>query len=379
MSELINVQDNRATIRWKLLAGASALVLSAYMYSADLARAEDSDRPPLWIELGGQVEQLGGTSAKFSAPFMTALSPAPGPYSGDIFVKGQKTSRFSVGGEGKVTIQPDGSDWVFSASIRYGRANNNKHIHHQSPTPPATKNGQPYHFISGTKPFADIKSSYSEQHMIVDFTAGRDVGLGRFGRDGKSAINVGLELDDFVSKNYVDAMGRPLIHFYRGGFGYPIPTFYNYTMAAHAERSFRGMGPTFQWEASAALLGDKSDGELSLDWGVQGALLFGRQRAKLDHTTQAYHQPYTYYIWYRGWGYTKIYDNPHPANRSRSVTVPKLGGFAGLSWRTTHAKVSIGYRYETFLNAMDTGIDARKTSNVSFSGPYASFSIGLGG
>jgi hypothetical protein len=150
-------------------------------------------------------------------------------------------------------------------------------------------------------------------------------------------------------------------------------------MAAHAERSFRGMGPSFQWEASAALLGDKWDGELSLDWGVQGALLFGRQRAKLDHKTQAYHQPYTYYIWYRGWGYTKTYDNPHPANRSRSVTVPKLGGFAGLSWRTTHAKVSFGYRYETFLNAMDAGIDARKTSNVTFSGPYASFSIGLGG
>ena len=379
MSELINTNSSCATLRWKLLAGASAIVLTTYMYSANLAHAEGGDRPTLWIELGGQLSQLQGTSAPFTAPFMTALSPTPGPYSDNIFGKGQKTARFSLGGEGKISIQPKDSDWVFSASIRYGRANSDKHIHHQSPTPPATKNGQPYHFLSGTKPFADIKSSYSERQTVVDFSAGKDVGLGKFGRDGSSTISMGVELAEFGSKNYVDAMGRPLIHFYRGGFGYPIPTFYNYTMAAHAERSFHGVGPSLEWNASAALIGDKSDSEVTLDWGVQGALLFGRQRTKLDHTTQAYHQPYTYYIWYRGNGYTKAYDNPHPVNRSRSVTIPKVGAFAGLSWRSEHAKVSIGYRYETYINAMDTGIDARKTSNVSFSGPYASFSIGLGG
>ena len=55
-----------------------------------------------------------------------------------------------------------------------------------------------------------------------------------------------------------------------------------------------------------------------------------------------------------------------------------FGGFAGLSWKSDHAKVSIGYRYDTFLNAMDTGIDAAKKSNLTFNGPYASISVGLG-
>ena len=106
MSELINTNGHRATLRWKLLTGASAIVLTTYMYSANLARAEDGDRPTLWIELGGQLSQLQGTSAPFTAPFMTALSPTPGPYSDDIFGKGQKTSRFAIGGEGKISIQP---------------------------------------------------------------------------------------------------------------------------------------------------------------------------------------------------------------------------------------------------------------------------------
>ena len=54
MSELIQKNDNRATIRWKLLTGASALALTAYVSSAGMAKAEDTDRPPIWIELGGR-------------------------------------------------------------------------------------------------------------------------------------------------------------------------------------------------------------------------------------------------------------------------------------------------------------------------------------
>ncbi len=64
--------------------------------------------------------------------------------------------------------------------------------------------------------------------------------------------------------------------------------------------------------------------------------------------------------------------------RSRSVTVPNVGGSLGLSVKYPNFKVSVGYRYDTFLNAMNTGIDAAKKSNLTFNGPYASISIGLG-
>jgi hypothetical protein len=41
--------------------------------------------------------------------------------------------------------------------------------------------------------------------------------------------------------------------------------------------------------------------------------------------------------------------------------------------------VSFGYRADFFFGAMDGGIDTRNTSTVSFHGPFATISIGLGG
>ncbi len=86
MSELIQTHDNRATIRWKLLTGASAMALTAYVASTALAKADDADRPTLWIELGGQMEQMQGlSSTPFTAPFMSPRSPVLGrSYSGRI-------------------------------------------------------------------------------------------------------------------------------------------------------------------------------------------------------------------------------------------------------------------------------------------------------
>jgi hypothetical protein len=65
--------------------------------------------------------------------------------------------------------------------------------------------------------------------------------------------------------------------------------------------------------------------------------------------------------------------------RVRSVIVPNVGGFAGLSFRVQNFKVSAGYRADLFFNAMDGGIDAHKSENVGFYGPFAMISIGLGG
>ena len=73
-----------------------------------------------------------------------------------------------------------------------------------------------------------------------------------------------------------------------------------------------------------------------------------------------------------------LHNAPPASIRSRSVTVPNIGGFAGLSVKYPNFKFSIGYRYDTFLNAMDIGIDAAKKSNVTFNGPFASISIGIG-
>ena len=59
MSELIQKNDNRATIRWKLLTGASALALTAYVSSAAIAKAEDTGPAANLDRTGRTVEPSG--------------------------------------------------------------------------------------------------------------------------------------------------------------------------------------------------------------------------------------------------------------------------------------------------------------------------------
>jgi hypothetical protein len=381
MSELIDSLAARASIRRQLLATASAFALTAYIASTNVVRAEETDRPTIWIELGGQMEQVQGTTGAFIAPFMTAISPVPDVYANDIFNANQKPAKLSFGAQGSLSFQPESSDWIFSASLKFGRSQTHRHAHKQGPFATIHPTWDPTftHFFPAG-PFADEKGSEDESHAILDFKAGRDVGLGAFGRNGTSVISVGVRMAQFSSKANVNAMGRPQINLVPAhGFGGKEITFYNYTMIAHAERSFRGVGPSLSWDASAALLGNKNDGELTVDWGVNGAVLFGRQKAKTSHATQAYHLPTAYYSWYAVYYYAKAYTHPHHVTRSRSVVVPNLGGFAGVSVKYPNVKVSLGYRADFFFGAMDTGIDTAKRTTTGFFGPFATVSIGIGG
>ena len=59
------------------------------------------------------------------------------------------------------------------------------------------------------------------------------------------------------------------------------------------------------------------------------------------------------------------------------MTVPNLGGFAGISLKWPNAKISLGYRTDFFFGAIDGGVDTRQTSDLGFSGPFATISIGF--
>ena len=77
--------------------------------------------------------------------------------------------------------------------------------------------------------------------------------------------------------------------------------------------------------------------------------------------------------------HTSQYANPPvDLNRSQTVSVPNVGGFAGITFRYVDAKVSFGYRADLFFNAIDGGIDTRKSENRSFFGPFASLNVGIG-
>jgi len=373
MSELLNTNIDERRMRRQLLATASALALTSYVASVDFAKAEDRDHPAVWIEFGGQLEAMQGASKPFSAPFMFP-DTVPDVYGEQTFAWKQKAPRFSFGGEGKITVQPQGSDWVFLAAIRFGRSNSKKHTHYQGPQ--ALYVYPSYPSSAGLNryaaPFSDTLVPQSETHAIVDFAVGKDVGLGMLGPNSDSQFSAGVRLAEYSIRSTTSIYARPDV-----GFAGKYADFYQYALNGQTKRNFHGIGPSLSWNASAALLGNADGGELTLDWGINGAVLFGRQRADVQHTTSAYHfignRPR------RQGRNVPLYTHAYSTSRSRSVTVPNLGGFAGISMRKANAKVSLGYRADFFFGAMDTGIDARRTSDLGFHGPFATISIGLGG
>lgn len=381
MSELIQGNDNCATIRWKLLTGASAFALA--ISSAVLARAEDSSQPQVWIELGGELTQLSAPEEKFAPPFILA-TPRPAPETVSPLSVGHPP-RFAFGEDAKISFEPENSNWVFSAAVRYGRSSASKGIHQQSyptkgifPITPQLTSGLAT-YPRKVLQFIDVQRQISERHAILDFQAGKDVGLGMFGAGISSTFNLGVRFAQFESKSNTAFNSDPDAHptyftFYI--FKVHNGAAYHFNAAtATTTRSFHGMGPSLSWNASVPAAGNPADGEIALDWGINASLLFGRQRAKVHHqTTAQYHQG----KYGTGVFRTTLYRNTPPdKDRSRSVTVPNIGGFAGLSYRYADAKLSLGYRADFFFGAMDGGIDTRKTYNRDFYGPYASISIGL--
>jgi hypothetical protein len=185
--------------------------------------------------------------------------------------------------------------------------------------------------------------------------------------------------------------------------------FHDYAAVMNNQRSFRGLGPSLAWNGSAPFAGNPERGEITFDWGANAAVLFGRQKVSGQHQTAV--KNYFYNKWHRsnaansdcgnadpcekiGFFYNKTqhatgqfgtsnarptahHTNAADVNRMRSVTVPNLGGFAGLSYRYADAKVSFGYRADFFFGAVDGGIDTAKSENHGFFGPFATISVGF--
>jgi hypothetical protein len=364
MSELLNTQNSAAQIRQRLMAGVSALAFTIGAIAT--AQAKEAGRPTVWIELGGQLERVDSAEERYLPAF---TSPQPS------FVTipqtaAQRFPRYDNGAEGRISFQPHGTEWILSAAIRYGRANGGKQIHEQ------TIVLHPTHADQRKARFSDTIVEQKRTSTILDFSAGRDVGLGMFGDSATSVVSAGVRFTQFSSQSSVDLNSDPDLHWFKGPLKYQSA---HNNFAGHNEnaQNFHGIGPSIAWAASAPLSAGENDTELNLDWGINAAVLFGRQRSKgLHFETDVY-------------SYLTMIGNIHvltpyrhrllPHDRSRSVTVPNVGVFAGLSYRISNFKTSLGYRADFFFNAMDNGIDARHDANMIFHGPFATISIGLGG
>lgn len=129
------------------------------------------------------------------------------------------------------------------------------------------------------------------------------------------------------------------------------------------------IGPSIAWDATVPLIGKPDDG-LSLDWGANAAILFGRQKANISIQSIQGHPGY----------HTVIYTTtPLIGARRRTVTIPNIGGSIGVSYRLPAAKVSLGYRADMYFGAVDPGVLTRQSTNQSFYGPFLTVAIGIGG
>lgn len=384
MSELINTQQYMTGFRLHLLATASSLAVLGGAFGALPATAQDSDRPTIWIELGGQLERMDGGEQPFAPAFSTA-TPRP-DFENQSLPSLERASRYSFGGSGKITFTPEGSDWVFAASVRYGRSNGKRKVHQQTQLFTQFTIFNSAHTVTGTN-FTDAKVRNSESHAILDFQVGKDIGLGLFGRGAESVVNVGVRFAQFTGQSHSTLRARTNFDFNFQKLyccTFPLPQHTDYAGFASEHRSFHGIGPSLAWDASARLAGNKDSSEIFFDWGINAAVLFGRQKAEGAHHTSAH-----FYSKYKASlgtgaplaGYAPIYggDPAHSRahKRSHSVVVPNLGGFASLSFRYVNAKVSMGYQADFFFDATDGGIEARQTRDRYFYGPFAKISVGL--
>jgi iron complex outermembrane receptor protein len=277
---------------------------------------------------------------------------------------------------------------VIAASVRYGRSGNKMDVHHQTdkvhhakyrsgvPTPAAN-------YFTQEK-FADTHVYHAESHSIMDFQAGKDIGLGLFGEDLSAVLSAGVRIAQFNVHSSVDMRARPDLHWkYLPSAGAPtkgvnVSAFHTYHATENAARKFQGVGPTLSWTGSAPVWGDQGSG-IDFDWGANGALLFGRQKTNVHHQGYGRYWPRNGEALYNEAYLVYANQDADGHHSNKSVIVPNIGAFAGVSWRYQNAKVSFGYRTDEFFGAMDGGIDTHRSENVGFFGPFANISIGLGG
>jgi hypothetical protein len=352
MNEVIQTRSGQTVRRHLLLTVSSAAVLILTRQ----AHADNTDRPTVWVELGGAFDQMSRGSVDWVPPNLTdpISNASPKPFG--------NAPSMGYDFDGTISLHPNGSDWTFNASLRYGRAQHGPKNTHDQAYPITSHAGLPsYAFLNATQ------QSHST-HALIDFTAGKDVGMGLL-NSGLSTIHFGVRAAQLTE----NATG----HF--SAFS-TAPQKYSGGKIVHKAdalfaRSFTGAGPSVSWDGATPLMGSVNDG-MTFDWGANAAILVGRQKAHVSlHTADTR---------YAGkYQYPKVpivlSQSTVAPQRDRTVVVPNLGGFAGVSWRLPSGKITMGYRADFFFGAIDGGLATAQRNTTGFYGPFASVSIGLGG
>jgi hypothetical protein len=335
---------------------------------------------PVTVEIGGGVGRYGAETTDYTPPWLD-LYDAEFPLSQSFQ---DEALDWGDTREIKLTYAPS-ANWRVSAAYRFGKTNG------------YAKEAAYQHVDGGLAHVLDFVSCFCyvdtynaapqdndfraaardrEEFKLIDFEVGRETGIGLLGEASSSRLSAGVRHAALKSWSKVSMDGVPVQ--YIPPLSYPLApnmpqiTREAYTTSLESERGFEGTGPSVTWDASVRLLGDEERGHADLDWSVGGAVLFGKQTFDSEETRWGAHVSGLYID-------ASLYDNVVPRHRSDEVTVPNLSLSLGISYAIDRVKVSTGYAYDRFFDAIDAGYEDAQTHDRTIHGPYLKLSLGFGG
>ena len=351
---------------------------------------------PLTVEIGGQVQRHDAPYEPLAPAFTQAFSDALNPTAAQ-----NRDLDWGDGREVRLTWRPTGSSWTLAGGFRSGRANTDTAriraeevagpqvciFDRNSPAPfgklfcdPTYYGGVYYEPLALATPknWMDATARSREDHTVIDFGVGKDVGLGSL---GKSTLTASLRYAKLKSTTSTTMDGIPNWDVPEGFYKYAA-TRNRYTASIDAERSFKGAGPTLSWTSAAKLWGAEDAGALNLDWALTGGVLFGRQTTAINGQERSEYFRGGYEIGLI-FGPPNVTEETGPVpirqRRSKSVNVPVLDLSLGLSYEVGRIKAGAGYRWERYFNALDVGYLEHKNGDRTMDGPYFKIAFGFGG
>jgi hypothetical protein len=217
-----------------------------------------------------------------------------------------------------------------------------------------------------------------EEHTIVDFMIGKEIGIGVL---EESTFSAGVRYADLGSTTSAHIFGMTHWNFPFESNKYPgngSSTHDRYEAILSADRQFTGAGPIIDWEASKSLLGTRDVGLLGLDWMLSGGVLFGDRKTAISGTGTSEHVAKSSIVG-KDFPTSSAELPPVNMNRSESVSAPVFGAALGLSYRVDRFRIGAGYRWERYQDAIDGGFTESKAEDRTIDGPYFKLSVGFGG
>ncbi len=338
---------------------------------------------PFTVEIGGQVQRHDAPNETLRPDFIDTFETAGIDPSG----ADDQDLDWGDGRQVKLVYRPD-AIWNVSLAARHGETNHGGRLNQEGETVLTCNlkypcGGGDYAFIN----YSDYKVFEREEHSIVDFAVGRDIGLGA--REPiLSMVSLGVRYAQFNSRTDVSVSGTPDWQTPLENWGaipgygkYPEPAQHHvYKGKMAADREFEGVGPVLSWDLSKQVLGSNELGSLDVDISLSGGVLFGKQKTAIEGAIEGSYYDWTRYDWFvLHEGPVSAYETSLDATRSKSVTVPTAGLSVGLSYRIGGASVGAGYRWERYYDAIDGGITEYKSYDRTVDGPYMKLSVGFGG